>query len=159
MNTIPSSHLVGLGAMVQKSKIEHIIKVVLATTRKALSQQISLKHFSCHGQGHLNHSSNHKETQIGFFNTWIHWSASWLPLYVLTVSSNHVEHWPPLHPHCPTSNNSPCSVLNYLVHALPWSFSLSVSLRLQLLHKLSLQCQVLLFILLQFLNLRPKPKS
>lgn len=110
------------GAMIQKSVTEHMIRLALTTTRKALSQQISLSVFLATGMNILTTPATQWNPDHGFLNTWIHWPvirlAPWPLLLVLAMQSTDLL--------CvrvaPHFINEPCLVLNDLAHSPPWKF-------------------------------------
>lgn len=89
------------GAMIQESITEQIINLVLATTRKALSQQTSLSIFLAMGMDVLTPPATTMEPKLWLFQ-YLNSLASYLiSLLAPAVGSSHAEHGPALCMRCP----------------------------------------------------------
>lgn len=92
MNTIPSDLLGRLGAMFQKSITEQIINLALTTTRKALSQQVSLCIFLATGMDILTTPATAMKPRLWLFQYFNSLASYLTPLTATALGSGHAEH-------------------------------------------------------------------
>ena len=90
------------GTMIQESITKQIINLVLATTRKALSQQTSLSIFLAMGMDVLTPSATKMKPKLWLFQYLNSLSRYLISLLAPAVGSSHAEHWPALWTRCTT---------------------------------------------------------